>query len=67
MFKRLRKIENLKQRQLLKDILLGDKKTFLLQFLPKQDRESISTDVLSFVVTEVQRYFTEYKYVGKWL
>ncbi|WP_167492619.1 normocyte-binding protein [Lysinibacillus tabacifolii] len=43
------------------------KKTMLLQFLSKQDKDFITNDVLGFLLAEVQRYFTEYKCVGKWL
>jgi len=43
------------------------KKTMLLQFLSKQDRDFIANDVLSFLIAEIQRHFMEYKCVGKWL
>ncbi|WP_342544051.1 normocyte-binding protein [Lysinibacillus sp. FSL W7-1291] len=43
------------------------KKTMLLQFLSKQERDFMTNDVLSFLLAEVQRHFTEYKCVGKWL
>ncbi|MGE7597399.1 normocyte-binding protein [Lysinibacillus fusiformis] len=43
------------------------KKTMLLQFIAKQDRDFIANDVLSFLIAEIQRHFMEYKCVGKWL
>ena len=43
------------------------KKTMLLQFRAKRDKDFIANDILSFLITEVQRYFTEYKCVGQWL
>ncbi|WP_241745396.1 normocyte-binding protein [Lysinibacillus sphaericus] len=43
------------------------KKTMLLQFISKQDRDFIANDVLSFLIAEIQRHFMEYKCVGKWL
>lgn len=50
--------------------MLGEyshKKTMLLHFKATEDRTFISNDMLSFLVSEVQRYFLEYKCVGSWL
>jgi hypothetical protein len=43
------------------------KKILLLSFKRKEEDTFISNDILSFLVSEVQRYFFEYKCVGKWL
>ncbi|MEX3745988.1 normocyte-binding protein [Lysinibacillus xylanilyticus] len=43
------------------------KKTMLLKFKAKEERNFISNDILSFLVSEVQRHFFEYKCEGVWL
>ena len=43
------------------------KKTMLLKFKAKAKKDFIANDILSFLVSEVQRHFFEYKCVGVWL
>ncbi|WP_342544358.1 normocyte-binding protein [Lysinibacillus sp. FSL K6-4013] len=43
------------------------KKTMLLKFKAKEKKDFIANDILSFLVSEVQRHFFEYKCVGVWL
>ncbi|MGE7948288.1 normocyte-binding protein [Lysinibacillus sp. NPDC093688] len=43
------------------------KKTMLLKFKAKEERNFIANDILSFLVSEVQRHFFEYECVGVWL
>lgn len=43
------------------------KKTLLLKFKAKAKKDFIANDILSFLVSEVQRHFFEYKCVGVWL
>ncbi|WP_347722655.1 normocyte-binding protein [Lysinibacillus capsici] len=43
------------------------KKTMLLKFKAKAKKDFIANDILSFLVSEVQRHFFEYKCIGVWL
>lgn len=43
------------------------KKTMLLKFKANEERSFIANDILSFLVSEVQRHFFEYECVGVWL
>ncbi|MFJ7914692.1 MULTISPECIES: normocyte-binding protein [unclassified Lysinibacillus] len=43
------------------------KKTMLLKFKANEERNFIANDILSFLVSEVQRHFFEYECVGVWL
>ncbi|MEB2280708.1 normocyte-binding protein [Lysinibacillus xylanilyticus] len=43
------------------------KKTMLLKFKADEERNFIANDILSFLVSEVQRHFFEYECVGVWL
>jgi len=43
------------------------RKTMLLKFKAKEERNFIANDILSFLVSEVQRHFFEYECVGVWL
>ena len=43
------------------------KKILLLSFKNNEQETFISNDLLSFLVSEVQRYFFEYRCMGKWL
>lgn len=43
------------------------KKTMLLKFKAIEKKDFIANDILSFLVSEVQRHFFEYKCVGVWL
>ncbi len=45
----------------------SNKKTMLLKFKAKAKKDFIANDILSFLVSEVQRHFFEYKCVGVWL
>ncbi len=45
----------------------SQKKTMLLKFKAKAKKDFIANDILSFLVSEVQRHFFEYKCVGVWL
>ncbi|SKC04148.1 hypothetical protein SAMN06295926_1199 [Lysinibacillus sp. AC-3] len=50
--------------------LIGEnnhRKTMLLKFKAKEERNFIANDILSFLVSEVQRHFFEYECVGVWL
>lgn len=50
--------------------MLGEnnhKKTMLLKFKANEERNFIANDILSFLVSEVQRHFFEYECVGVWL
>ncbi len=43
------------------------KRIMLLKFKAKIDKDFLANDILSFLVSEVQRHFFEYKCVGVWL
>ncbi|MFJ8087153.1 normocyte-binding protein [Lysinibacillus sp. NPDC095746] len=43
------------------------RKTMLLKFKAEEERNFIANDILSFLVSEVQRHFFEYECVGVWL
>ncbi|MFC9539024.1 normocyte-binding protein [Lysinibacillus sp. NPDC056959] len=43
------------------------RKTMLLKFKAKEERNFIANDILSFLASEVQRHFFEYECVGVWL
>ncbi|TVX94542.1 normocyte-binding protein [Paenibacillus agilis] len=43
-----------------------DKKIMRMTFKPKEARSFSASDVLSFIVSEVQMYFPEYKCEGEW-
>ncbi|EON71664.1 hypothetical protein [Lysinibacillus sphaericus] len=45
----------------------SNKKVMLLQFTAKEEKSFISNDILSFLVSEVQRHFFEYRCEGIWL
>ncbi len=50
--------------------MLGErshKKIMLLKFKAKEEKDFLANDILSFLVSEVQRHFFEYKCVGVWL
>ena len=52
---------------LIEELEAQHKKILLLSFKNKEQETFISNDLLSFLVSEVQKYFFEYRCMGKWL
>ena len=52
---------------LIEEMEARHKKILLLSFKRKRENSFVSNDILSFLVSEVQRNFFEYRCMGKWL